>query len=41
MLLKETGYLTDLEYKSIVDNCRELIRLTISIVKTSKQDKTV
>ncbi|MCD7938008.1 MAG: four helix bundle protein, partial [Tannerellaceae bacterium] len=27
MLLKQTGYITSKEYNSIVDDCRELIRL--------------
>lgn len=36
MLLKDTQYLTYSEYTSIINDCRELIRLTISIVKTSK-----
>ena len=39
MLLKDTQYLTNSEYISIINDCKELIRLTISIVKTSKQNK--
>ncbi|WP_459189227.1 four helix bundle protein [Parabacteroides sp. APC149_11_2_Y6] len=37
-LLKDTQFLTNAEYVSIVDDCRELIRLTISIIKTSKNN---
>lgn len=36
-LLKETSYLDDKEYDSIIADCNELIKLTASIVKTSKQ----
>ena len=38
MLLKETDYLYEKEYESIIEDCRELIKLTVSIVKTSKQN---
>ena len=38
MLLKETDYLSEKEYESIIEDCRELIKLTVSIVKTSKQN---
>ena len=37
-LLKETDYLSEKEYESIIEDCRELIKLTVSIVKTSKQN---
>lgn len=38
MLLKETDYLSEKEYGSIIEDCRELIKLTVCIVKTSKQN---
>ena len=38
MVLKETDYLSEKEYESIIEDCRELIKLTVSIVKTSKQN---
>ena len=34
----ETDYLSEKEYESIIEDCRELIKLTVSIVKTSKQN---
>ena len=34
----ETEYLSEKEYESIIEDCRELIKLTVSIVKTSKQN---
>lgn len=37
-LLKETDYLSEKEYGSIIEDCRELIKLTVCIVKTSKQN---
>ena len=36
LLLKETDYLTEPEFNSIIEEARELIRLTASIVKTTK-----
>jgi len=36
MLLKDTGYITVSEYESIIEDCQELIKLTTSIVKTTK-----
>ena len=36
MLLKETKYLNDIEYDSIIKDCRELLKLLISIIKTTK-----
>ena len=36
LLLKETDYLTDSEFDSIIEESRELICLTASIVKTTK-----
>ena len=35
-LLNETGYLTKTEYKSIHQDADELVRLLVSIVKTTK-----
>lgn len=37
-LLVKTDYISDKEYTSIVEDCRELLRLLISIVKTMKFD---
>ena len=34
----ETEYLSEKEYESTIEDCRELIKLTVSIVKTSKQN---
>lgn len=36
MLLKDTGYITESEYLSLSIDCKELIKLTASIVKTTK-----
>lgn len=36
MLLKQTDYLNDTEYNSIIQDCRELLKLLISIIKTTK-----
>lgn len=36
MLLKETEYLSQNEYDSIITDCRELLKLLISIIKTTK-----
>jgi len=36
MLLKDTDYITETEYDSLSYDCKELIKLTASIVKTSK-----
>ena len=36
-LLKETSYLTHEQFQSIIADCRELEKLLISIVKTSKE----
>ena len=36
LLLKESKYFTDLEYQSLNKDCGEIIRLLISIVKTTK-----
>jgi four helix bundle protein len=37
MLLKESEYHSDISISSLLDECKELIRLLISIVKTSKE----
>ncbi len=34
-LLNETGYLTDIQFESIITDCREIIRILTSIVKSS------
>ena len=34
----KADYLSEKEYESIIEDCRELIKLTVSIVKTSKQN---
>jgi len=36
MLLKETGYINENEFQSMVKDCREILKLLISIVKTTK-----
>jgi len=38
-LLKETNLLSQTEYDNIVEDCKELLRLLISITKTSKSKK--
>ena len=38
MLLKDCGYLDESVFNSISDDCRELVRLLISIVKTAKNN---
>ncbi|MDR1919162.1 MAG: four helix bundle protein [Tannerellaceae bacterium] len=38
MLLKETDYITEAEYISLLEDCQELIKLTASIVKTTKKN---
>ena len=37
-LLKETGYLSESEYLSIQDNIKEILKLLVSIIKTTKQN---
>ena len=37
-LLYETGYLSQAEFQSIHDDCSEIIRLLVSIVKTSQNN---
>jgi four helix bundle protein len=36
MLLKDTGYINEKEFNAICNDCKELIRLLISIVKSTK-----
>lgn len=38
-ILHETNYISDKEFESIYDDCRELSKMLTSIVKTSKRDK--
>ena len=37
MLLKESNYMDDESYSSIVNDCQELLRLLISTINTSKK----
>lgn len=39
MLLRDSGYITDTESKTIIDECNELIRILISSIKTTKSQK--
>lgn len=39
-ILHETGYLTDIEFDSINEDCTELIKLLTSTVKTTRQNET-
>lgn len=38
LLLYETEYISGIEYRSIVKDCQEIVRLLIVIIKTSKQN---
>lgn len=38
LLLYETEYISGIEYRSIVKDCQEIVRLLIAIIKTSKQN---
>ena len=38
LLLHETEYISGIEYRSIVKDCQEIVRLLIAIIKTSKQN---
>ncbi|GHT16205.1 hypothetical protein AGMMS4956_18010 [Bacteroidia bacterium] len=40
MLLKDTGYINKEVFMSIVEDCKELLRLLISSIKTAKQRRT-
>ena len=37
-LLNETGYLPENEFNSIYDNCTELMKLLVSIAKTTREN---
>lgn len=37
MLLKDTGYMDEKEYSSICSDCKEIIRVLISIIKNIKE----
>jgi four helix bundle protein len=39
LLLLETGYLTEVESESILEDNREILKLLITIIKTSKLNK--
>ena len=39
MLLKETQYISPTEYESIIHNCQEIIKILISIIKTTKMNQ--
>jgi four helix bundle protein len=39
MLLHDSDYLESKVFESVVEDCREIIKLLISIVKTSKKNK--
>ncbi len=38
-LLYKSGYLSDVEYESLLSDCQELLRLLVSITKTLKEQK--
>ena len=38
MLLHEADYLTEVEYDSIIKDCKELLRLLISIIKKTNEN---
>ena len=38
-LLKDTGYLSDTEHNSLYQDADELVKILVSILKTSKQNK--
>lgn len=39
MLLKDTTYIKDVEYESILPDCQELIKLLTCIIKTAKNTR--
>ena len=39
MLLKDTDYLTEQQFTSIIEECRELIKMLVASIKTLKQLK--
>ena len=40
MLLKDSDYITDKMFNSIIEDCQEILKLLISSIKTSKSIKT-
>lgn len=36
-LLHDTGYITDVQYDSLIKDCEEILKLLVSIVKTTKE----
>ena len=40
MLLKDTDYITQTEYKSLFQECSELIKMLVSSIKTLKSEKS-
>ena len=36
-ILKDTGYLTSQQYESVIGDCRELLKMLMSIIKSSKK----
>jgi four helix bundle protein len=40
-LLKQTGLISSAEYDSIITDCKELLRLLVSITKTTKTKLTI
>lgn len=38
-LLKATGYLAEVEHKSIYEDAEELVRILVAILKTSKKNR--
>lgn len=39
MLLKDSEYITEESFQSVIADCRELIKILVSIIKTSKGNK--
>lgn len=40
-LLKETNYISELEFNSLLSDCTELLKILVTIIKTSKQNELV
>ena len=40
MLLKDTDYITELEFSSLFKECTELIKMLVSSIKTLRSDKS-
>lgn len=38
MLLKDTGYISESEFDSIINDCSTILKLLISIVKSTKEN---